>query len=263
MVPDVRVQKLFLVLTGEQWPTANEDQLFATALVWASASEALQEQIAPGLVQLVTEIRAGFAGKAARRFADEIAPFVNADPQFLPATGERFGELAELLRKSGVMVEYLKLVTILELVMLLAEMVFAAAMAFFNPAVMGWLAARMAIVRFLLKSWWGKLLVLLAQAEIVQIGLQALIDVLAQSIQFAKGSRTEWSPELTTQALAVSALGGLLVLPFQAMGHWLTKHLTNGMAKVFGPGAKYVGNLDDQLLNDAIKEVVNKHIRRG
>src|SRR6266550_7265562 len=126
MVPSERVRTLFLVLTGEQWPTANEDQLAATAAVWSAASGALKEQIAPGLVQLVTEIRAGFSGKAARRFADEIAPFVADEPQYLPATAEQFTELAAMLEKAAVMVEYLKLVTILELVMLLAEMAIAA-----------------------------------------------------------------------------------------------------------------------------------------
>src|SRR6266550_242003 len=262
MVPSERVRTLFLVLTGEQFPTANEDQLAETAKRWRTASEELKKQIGPGLLQLVVEIRRGFSGKAARRFADEIAPFVTDEPQYLPATAERFGELAALLKKTAVMVEYLKLVTILELVMLLAEMAMAAAMAFFNWSVIGWLAARMAIVRFLLRSWWGKLLLLLGQAEVIQIGFQVLIDALAQGIQFAKGTRTEWSPELTAQAVAIGAIGGLLALPFQWMGHWLARHLTGGMAKVFGSTVKYRGTPDDQLLREALRQAAGRHIGR-
>ena len=80
IVASPEIQKMFLVMTGEQWPAMNEDGVRAAARKWLAASEELRNEMGPELVALVNRIRAGFEGKAARRFADEMAPFVVAEP---------------------------------------------------------------------------------------------------------------------------------------------------------------------------------------
>ncbi|MFB9835384.1 WXG100-like domain-containing protein, partial [Actinoallomurus acaciae] len=229
------VQGLFLVLTGEKWPTANEDALREVGNAWGTAGDRLENELAPYMLQAVQKIRANFTGKSAIKFADMMAPYVVDQPRYIPQAAAQFQQLKKFLLDAATQVEYVKIISIEELVLLIAQIAWAIAMAFWTDgASMTWLAARMAIVRFLLKTWWGRLVLQFILAELFGIAFQVALDVLTQAIQFAKGTRTSWDVHATISAVEVGAIGGLLSLPFSAIGHFLSHQLTNGLTRLLG-----------------------------
>ncbi len=227
------VQGLFLVLTGEKWPTANEDALREVGNAWGTTSDRLQNELRPFLIQVVQNIRANFTGKSAIRFADMMAPYASEPPYYIPQAAEQFQQLKKFLLDAATQVEYVKIISIEELILLIAQIAWAIAMAFWTDgASMTWLAARMAIVRFLLQSWWGRLILQFALAELFGIAFQLALDVLTQAIQFAKHTRTSWDVQATISAVEVGAVGGLLSLPFSAISHFVSTKLTKVLSKV-------------------------------
>ncbi|GAA3014405.1 toxin glutamine deamidase domain-containing protein [Actinokineospora diospyrosa] len=234
MVPD-EVRKLFQVLTGEEWPDANEDKLRALADAWDRAAYRLSGELAPQLRTAVVTIRSNFHGAAEQAFANRMAPYVEGANNYISIADEQFRALAKFLRDLALEVEYIKLVSILSLIMLIAEIAWAIAAAFGTAgASMAWLAARMAIVRWLLKSLLGRLLIKVVQAQIVGIAFQLVIDVVAQLIQFGMGTRTEWNPKYTASAAAVGALGGALTLPLAGFGKAIAHITTSGLDSWLG-----------------------------
>lgn len=229
------VQDLFLVLTGEKWPTANEDRLREVGNTWGSAGDQLRDDLGPLLVKAVHNIRDNFTGKAAIKFADMMAPYVVDPPQYIPQAAAQFQQLKKFLLDAATQVEYVKIISIEELILLIAQIAWAIANAFWTDgASMTWLAARMAIVRFLLKTLWGRLILQFVIAEIFGIAFQLALDVLTQAIQFAKGTRDSWDVKATIGAVEVGAVGGLLSLPFSSVSHFLSHKLTSGLTKILG-----------------------------
>jgi hypothetical protein len=229
------VQGLFLVLTGEKWPDVNEDALREVGNAWGTAGDRLENELAPYMLQVVQKIRANFTGKSAIKFADTMAPYVLDKPQYIPQAAAQFQQLKKFLLDAATQVEYVKIISIEELVLLIAQIAWAIAMAFWTDgASLTWLAARMAIVEFLLKTWWGRLILQFVIAELFGIAFQVALDVLTQAIQFAKHTRTRWDVKATVSAIEVGAVGGLLSLPFSAVSHLLSRKLTNKLTKILG-----------------------------
>jgi hypothetical protein len=213
-VPE-QVQGLFLVLTGERWPTANEDQLREVGEAWGTASKRLESELAPYMLQVVRAIRTSFTGKSAIKFADMMAPYVADPPMYIPQAAEQFNQLKQFLLDASTQVEYVKIISIEELILLILQIAWAIAEAFWTGGgSMAWLAARMAIVRFLLKTLWGRLILQFLLAELFGIAFQLALDVLTQAIQFAKHTRHSWDVQATISAVEVGVVGGALSLPF-------------------------------------------------
>jgi hypothetical protein len=226
------VQGLFLVLTGERWPTANEDALREVGNAWGTAGDRLENELGPYMVQVVAHIRENFTGKSAIRFADMMGPYVVDSPRYVPQAAEQFQQLKKFLLDASAQVEYVKIISIEELILLIAQIAWAIAMAFWTDgASMTWLAGRFAIVEFLLKTWWGRLILQFVLAELFGIGFQLALDVLTQAIQFAKHTRTEWDVKATISAVEVGAVGGALSLPFSAISHLVATRLTRVLSR--------------------------------
>ncbi|MDN3358141.1 toxin glutamine deamidase domain-containing protein [Actinomadura sp. DC4] len=229
------VRGLFLVLTGEKWPSVDEDALRAAGHAWGTAGDRLKDEAGPYLLSVVQDIRENFTGKSAIKFAEVMGPYVADPPYYIPAAAEQFAELEKFLLDASTQVEYVKIISINEVVLLIAQIAWAIAMAVRTAgASMIWLAARFAIVRFLLSTLWGRLILQFALAQLFGIGFQVALDVLVQAVQFAKGTRTKWDAKSTLSAVEVGAVGGALALPFAAISHALAHKLTGVLSKVMG-----------------------------
>src|SRR6266511_3850030 len=254
MVPS-EVRTLFLVLTGDQWPSADEDQLFLLADAWDRAAGRLGSELGPELAEAVNKIRREFRGKAALRFADRMAPYVVEPPYYVDTAVQRFKALAALLRQTALQVQYVKYVSILSLIELLAEIAWAVAMA--GPTFGGsmtWLAARIPVVRFLLERWCGQLLMRILEAQIVGIALQVGIDVAAQGLQFLTNPhKTSWDAKSTITSIEIGALGGALSLPLSALSGLLGNALGKTLVKRLG------NDIDPKILENAAKHAAEKH----
>ncbi|WP_026422849.1 toxin glutamine deamidase domain-containing protein [Actinokineospora inagensis] len=239
MVPD-DVRRLFLVLTGEEWPDADEDRLRVLADAWDTAAQRLSGELAPELLKAVVAIRATFDGETERAFVAKMSPYVEGDDNYISAASEQFRWLAKYLRDLAVDVEYVKLVSILSIGALIVEIAWASAAAYATGgASLEWLAERVAVVRTLLQTAAGRLAIAFAQAEAVGMAFQAAIDVLAQSIQFAMGTRHTWNTSYTTNAFAVGALGGVLMLPLTKVGQVLAHVAEQGLETALAKFAKF------------------------
>lgn len=256
MVPP-EVGNLFMVLTGEKWPQINEDELMRLGEAWRNASTRLQNELRPDIAAVVKKIREEFRGRAANRFADRMAPLLDSPGPF-DAISESFEGSADFLRKMALQTEYVKLVTILSLVELLAQIAWAIAMS--GPtfgASMTWLAARYAIVRFMLNRLWGRLIMRVVEAQVFGILTQVAIDAGAQLIQIAKGSKdfSEWDKKATVQAVEVGALGGALALPLSALGGALGNLFSKTLTNTLGNA------VDKQILKAAADSAANKYAK--
>ncbi|WP_344654755.1 hypothetical protein, partial [Cryptosporangium japonicum] len=146
---------------------------------------------------------------------------------------EQYRTLAAFAQKTGLQVEYVKLISILSLVELLIEIAWAVAMAFWTGGgSMVWLAARYAIFRFLLKTLLGRLIMKILASVTFGVLLQVAMDVAAQAIQFAKGSRTEWDSQATLQSVYVGLMGAAVSLPLGPMAELFEKGLANVLQKI-------------------------------
>src|SRR5262249_56724611 len=118
-----------------------------------------------------------------------------------------------------------------------------------------WLAGVKEIVKYLMKRWWGRLIMRIVQAEVMGIVFQTAMDALVQAIQIAEGRRKSWDANLTIQAVEVGALGGALHLPFNAIGHKLGHLLGEKLVAVFGKDA-------GKAAGEAAAEAAAQHPRR-
>ncbi|WP_026422625.1 toxin glutamine deamidase domain-containing protein [Actinokineospora inagensis] len=239
MVPD-DVRRMFLVITGEEWPDANEDKLHTLATAWDTAANRLTGELAPELLKAVIAIRSTFNGATEQAFVAKMSPFVEGADNYIAASAEQFHGLAKYLHDLAVDVEYVKLVSVLSLVALAVEIAWAsAAAAETGGASMAWLAERVAAVRALLRTAAGRLLLRFAQAEMVGMAFQVVIDVVAQGMQFAMGTRHQWNTGYTTNALGVGALGGVLMIPLAGVGEVLAHATAQGVESVLSKFAKF------------------------
>ncbi|MGW1680197.1 toxin glutamine deamidase domain-containing protein [Saccharopolyspora sp. NPDC002376] len=271
MVVSPEVAKLFQVLTGEEWPDANEDQLRALAAEWTAAAQTLAE-LGPGLRSAVQAIRSEFAGEAAQAFVQRMAPFVEGE-DLISTAAELFNGLAKTLTDLALDVEYMKIVTIASLVALIAEIAWATAMApFTGGATMAWLAARMAVVRFMMQTLLRRVLMQVLSTAVFSIAFQLLIDVVAQVSQFAMGTRTEWNTDYTKNAAGVGAMGAALALPIGGLGKLfgsgLNSALNAAFAKQFGKdwaknGARVLSNISTESFHEVMTEALYKYATEG
>ncbi|MGX7828863.1 hypothetical protein ACTG9Q_27610 [Actinokineospora sp. 24-640] len=252
MLPD-EVRTLFLVLTGEEWPDADEDKLRALAQEWDRAADDLEHVLAPALRRAVEAVTAsGFEGEAERAFITRMSPFVLGQGNHIAASAAQFRQLAAFLRNLALDVEYVKLISVLTLVTLLAEIAWAVAMAYWTAGgSMAWLAARITVVRTMLKTMLGRLVLNAAEAVVFGVAFQALMDVVTQGIQFAMGTRTEYDTAKLVDAVAIGVVGGVIALPVGAAGKLLAVVGARGLDTLWG---KVLVN--GRPLNDVLTDMV-------
>ncbi|MFD2420815.1 WXG100-like domain-containing protein [Amycolatopsis pigmentata] len=237
----------FLIVTGDEFPDANEDSLRALCAAWRGAASGLRG-MALDLRRAVAAIRDGFQGQAAAAFAAVMSPFVDGQGNYLDSGAAFFDELGEMLCELALDVEYMKYVIILELSTLAAEFAWATAMsAFFGPVPMVWFSSRLQMVRRLfrrLMKWFRSKLAFLDKigwagrallaGMVTSMGNQMVVAVGAQAIQFAQHKRDHWTKEYLSDAAVVGAVGGFLALPVSALGHRISRTLTTMLDSVFG-----------------------------
>ncbi|MBB5158937.1 WXG100-like domain-containing protein [Saccharopolyspora phatthalungensis] len=251
LVP-AEVRRLFQVLTGEDMTDADEDALFEVAGALESGA-ATVETLGPVVGDVVGRVRGGFSGKAADRFAQRLEAF----GPVLESGGVGLRELAGFVRNLALQVQYLKFVTVGGLLLLLGEVVWAVSMAGLTAgASMAWLAARFAVMRFLLSRWWGQLFMRLAVAQIVGIGLQVVIDGGAHVVQFALGTRKKWDGQLTEMAVGVGSFSALLAVPLSALGNVVGNAITKVLVRGLGD------EIDAEVLAAAAKHAAEEHAQQ-
>ncbi|MBB5160067.1 hypothetical protein BJ970_007668, partial [Saccharopolyspora phatthalungensis] len=247
VVPE-EVRRLFQVLTGEDMTDADEDGLLRVGEVLVAGAGAV-EGLRDGLREVVARVRGEFSGKAADRFAENVGGFVGV----LEVSGGVLRGLGVFVRDVGWQVKYLKFVTVGGLVLLLGEIAWAVAMAgATGGASLAWLAARVAVMRFVLSRWWGQLFMRLAVCAGVGVGLNVLPDVVAQGVLVSEG-KEGWSSSWTRDAAGVGAMSAGVGLPLSALGNVVGKTVARVLVAGLGD------QVDRGLLVAAARRAVEEH----
>ncbi|MBB5159601.1 WXG100-like domain-containing protein [Saccharopolyspora phatthalungensis] len=247
VVPE-EVRRLFQVLTGEDMTDADEDALLRVGEALMSGAGAV-EGLTDGVAEAVARARGEFSGKAADRFSARVGDFADV----LETSGGVLRELGVFVRDVGWQVKYLKYVTVGGLLLLLAEIAWAVAMAgATGGASMAWLAARMAVMRFLLSQWWGQLFMRLAVSAGVGVGVNLLPDVVAQGVLVGEGKQG-WSTGWTKNAAGVGAVSAGVGLPLSALGNVVGKTVARVLVAGLGD------QVDRAVLEAAARRAAEEH----
>ncbi|MGW3473776.1 hypothetical protein ACWDKQ_36285, partial [Saccharopolyspora sp. NPDC000995] len=154
-------------------------------------------------------------------------------------------------------VRYLKLATIHSLEILLFEMAWAVYWAgATGGASMAWLAARMAVMRFLLSRWWGQLFMRLAMAAAGGVAFNVVPDLQAQIQMLGEKSAQKWDGKLSEQAAGMGAFSALVSLPLSAVGGLVGNTLTKVLVRGLGD------EVDEKILEAAAKRAVAEHAEK-
>ncbi|QDY80222.1 hypothetical protein [Streptomyces qinzhouensis] len=238
---------LFAILTGEVPPDGDEDKMFALAEVHKDLHGKLNKDFQAMVAEVLGYTKQNFDGDAAKMYQEAMKSFLGGQEglDYFNAVGDQAQLVADFTRKSATQLQYTKYMIIAQLVALLIEAAVAAATAFFFGASIAVYLKKQAIVRVILKTKLGRMIVTLLTHQIINVGMGVTMDAMIQWIQLNQGTRDEWDTDLTKNAALSGMVQGLLAGPFNALGDRFGKLL----AKMFGLDAgRNLGNKIDGVL---------------
>ncbi|HTI27827.1 MAG TPA: DUF294 nucleotidyltransferase-like domain-containing protein, partial [Kutzneria sp.] len=221
---------LFKIVAGQAWPKGDEDKLRELGRAWTEFSNSIQE-ISGEFEPLFNLVTGNLSGQPAEAFAQ----FVTQMHKQLPALVDAGKQITKLSNKTAQQTEYSKYMIIGQLVLLAAELAWAAANAFWTfgaseALVPGFVAATRLTVTMILRR--------LAMAILMGVVSQVALDVAIQTIQAIKaklnGDDFSWNWANTGSAAEMGAIGGALG---GGIGMGLSKFKTTGF------GDKFLGQL--------------------
>ncbi|MFI5843119.1 hypothetical protein ACIA8K_25755 [Catenuloplanes sp. NPDC051500] len=198
-------------LSGEDFPSANEDRLFRIAEAHATAAENIDASVAL-FIDGVQAYRQGMDGGTESAFVRDMEQLVLNDPGYLGIASKYVYRMGEAYQDTATTVQYVKLMIIAALVQLFLEFLIAIAMAWFNPAAA---LARIALIetifKFLYKTLLRRIIWAVVTSQIIGIALQVAMDLFVQLYQI-KGAHTrkEIDLELTKVAAEIGSLGAAI-----------------------------------------------------
>ncbi|MFJ8230802.1 hypothetical protein ACIQ9E_12705 [Streptomyces sp. NPDC094448] len=238
---------MFAILTGEVPPDGDEDKLFALAEVHNDLHGKLNTTFQAMVADALGYTKQNFDGDAAKMYQEAMKAFLGGQEglDYFKAVGDQAQLVAEFTRKSATQLQYTKYMIIAQLIALLIEAAVAAATAFFFGASIGAYLQKQAIVRMILKTWIGRMIVTLLTHQVINVGMGVAMDSMIQWIQLNQGTRDEWDTDLTKNAALSGMVQGLLAGPFNALGNRFGKLL----AKMFGlDSGRNLGNKIDGVV---------------
>ncbi|PZG14117.1 hypothetical protein C1I95_22415 [Micromonospora craterilacus] len=221
-----RLAEFLYWVTGERFPGTNEDRLFAVASALDAAGNGVDES-RPHLATAVRRIREGVGGNSFEAFLNSVNDYVR-DPGYVTGAAQHLRSMGRNTRDAGTQIQYQKMMILASTIEMFASFVLAFAFAFGNPgAAMAWLAARVAVFRFLIRTLFTRLLM----AAVLVVGSEALmeafLDGIIQRIQMRLGTRDQFDSRQFWQAVRDGSIGGAVILAlgpaFAGIGSVLTR----------------------------------------
>ncbi|GAB4060720.1 WXG100 family type VII secretion target [Catellatospora paridis] len=215
------VSRFFLVVTGESWPQADEDQLWAMADAWA-AFETNMAAIETEIAELSRVLQSGdWEGDAATAVRGRLAEL--ADSGSLRKLVEAAGKLSRFADGAGTNVEYTKASIIGQLLILTVQIIMLLPWVSFPPTsawASGWISSLITFGRYMSATFFRRLITSILFGIVLQVGL----DVAIQFTQlFITGTRDKWDGKRTGGAALAGAVGGVL-----------GPILSSGFGRIFG-----------------------------
>ncbi|MFD9959936.1 hypothetical protein [Amycolatopsis sp. NPDC058986] len=237
---------LFKVLTGTEWPTADEDKLREVAVLYRQAGENFP-RISEQIRKLTDAIGSDFNGQAGAAFADRMRQLITKnDKGVVPLEAaekavKAYGEYAD---KIATQVEYMKYSAIIQLILIPAQIAAAYAMAPVTAGLSLLLVPTIKAVGSMILRFLLNLLLETIVSVAMAVLAAVLADVIAQEIQIGQGHRNTFDFESLENAVKSGALsgslGGVASMGAKALGDTLAKLVTKDFGKFLTESIKNV-----------------------
>ncbi|MFZ3474341.1 hypothetical protein ACODT3_04380 [Streptomyces sp. 4.24] len=253
--PSEGVAKFFSFLTGMPWPEADEDLMRKVSDNYTAMASDL-DTLAGYIAELVPRIKEDFEGEAADAFVASMRDLIGGvtGSNVMQQTSELATQLGEAARNVANQVEYTKIMAILQVVELIAQILFAM---IFGPVTFGASAINAALQFVIVREGLRNILSYLLRTIITQtfIGITAGIfqDMVIQLYQLSSGHTDKWDNEHTLEALKGGALNGLVAGPLEILGHYGGQLL----GKLLGKDA---GSIISKRIDDSITGKLGKEL---
>ncbi|MEU4077881.1 hypothetical protein DEJ45_01075 [Streptomyces venezuelae] len=236
-------------VSGMEWPEADEDHMRRVAEHYASVAEDL-ETLSGYVIELIPIVKNDFEGEAADSFLLTMRDLTGqtAGANQLEQTAELSRQLSDVALKVANQVEYTKIMAILQLVQLLAEILFATLFSVFTfGSVWGPVSALFAATREGLHQLFRWLLQTIISQTFIGIVGGVFQDTVIQLYQLSVGHTSSWNTESLLDSVKQGALGGLVAGPLEILSHYGGKIL----GRLLGgkPPASIISKRVDDVLN--------------
>ncbi|MGW0859862.1 WXG100-like domain-containing protein, partial [Streptomyces sp. NPDC002690] len=212
LTPSPQAQELMKALTGMEWPSINEDELREAADLYESTAEDF-DTMRDELAELARYIRENFSGEAAQAFVRYAELLTGGEAPALAGVKDQAANLAQIADDTATDAEYVKWMILAQMIELIAEMIFEAAVWWvpgLGQAVTAHVSLLTMLVRLLVPRLIRALVRSIAVHTAVSVAMGLAMDALIQGVQMAMGNRDTWSTDSTMQALAYGAVQGLV-----------------------------------------------------
>ncbi|MER5963497.1 hypothetical protein [Streptomyces sp. NPDC002057] len=237
-------------VSGMEWPEADEDLMRRVSEHYGSIARDL-ETLTGYVVELIPIVKNDFDGEAADSFLVAMRDLTGqtAGANQLEQTAELSRQLSEVALKVANQVEYTKIMAILQLVQLLAEILFATLFSVFTfGAVWGPVSAMFAATREGIHQLFRWLLQTILSQTFIGIMGGVFQDTVIQLYQLGAGHTTSWNTESLIDSVKQGALTGLVGGPLEVFFHYGGKML----------GRLLGGRTPGSILSKRIDDVLNK-----
>src|SRR5260370_26686381 len=146
------------------------------------AAQGVGVQLTPALSRVVARVLLGMDSAVWVEFAKSMEPMTSAPPFYLPTLTDQYRQMAAYTETSADEFLRLKVDSIVILASLLVAIAIELAIFFRtgSPEMIKLMAAEFVVVRFLLSSMIGRLLLHLIMVELMSIAIQEALDVIGQ-----------------------------------------------------------------------------------
>ncbi|MGW1428007.1 WXG100-like domain-containing protein [Streptomyces sp. NPDC002431] len=250
LTPSPEAQTLLMVFSGEKWPSINEDLLREAAGYYDKLIDDFKD-LQTYLVAVQNYVGESFSGQSAEEF-QKYAQYLSGggDASILMACADQAKNLAKIARDTANQAEYSKWMILGQVIQLMAEMAFEAAVSWI-PGLNAVAHANTVAAEITLRIVAQQIIKALIKSIMIHTAMSVVIgeamDVAIQLIQKGMGNRTEWDLDATKSALGFGALQGLFGGVFSPIGGALGKKIAN---VVGSDAAKWLGSQIGKHLDD-------------
>ncbi|MGW6548751.1 WXG100-like domain-containing protein [Streptomyces sp. NPDC055051] len=247
--PPEGIADFLAFVSGMDWPEADEDLMRRVAEHYRSIADDL-ETLSGYVIELIPIVKNDFEGEAAESFLLSMRDLTGqtAGANQLEQTAELSRQLSEVALKVANQVEYTKIMAILQLVQLLAEILFATLFSAFTfGAVWGPVSALFAATREGLHQLFRWLLQTILSQTFIGIMGGVFQDTVIQLYQLTSGHTSSWNTESLLDSVKQGALSGVIAGPLEILSHYGGKLL----GRILGgkPPASIISKRVDDVLN--------------
>ncbi|MFF7191386.1 hypothetical protein ACFZAR_40780, partial [Streptomyces sp. NPDC008222] len=182
-------------LAGGDWPEADEDRLWDLQQAHLDYAKTVRE-VAAGLGPVIEDVKSGVSGSTSEQFEQ----YLRQVQSNLGQVADSAEQVADMCDKTALQVQYAKIMILMMLAWMAAEIAF---LAWWCPeGVAAIVAAGRAAVMMIVR----RLLAVVA----VNVAAAGVMDAVAQLIQFGEGRRHSWDWQNTEMALGAGAISGAI-----------------------------------------------------